>query len=66
MLIKNISKVYYLNAYDKKLTDKQREVIELFKGKEKLSRDELKDVSPSILKTLVKNNVLRVMRRRSL
>ena len=57
---KKYRKVYYLNDYDKKLTDKQREVIDLFKGKEKLSRDELKDVSPSILKTLVKNNILRV------
>ena len=57
---KKYRKVYYLNAYDKKLTDKQSEVIDLFKNKEKLSRDELKDVSPSILKTLVKNNILRV------
>ena len=57
---KKYRKVYYLNAYDKKLTDKQSEVIDLFKNKEKLTRDELKDVSPSILKTLVKNNILRV------
>ncbi len=57
---KKYQKVYYLNAYDKKLTDKQQEVVEKFNGKEKLSREELKDVSISILNTLVKNNILRV------
>ena len=57
---KKYKKVYYLNDFNKKLTDKQKEVIELFKGKEKLSRDELKNVSISILNTLVKNNVLKV------
>ena len=51
---KKYKKVYYLNDFNKKLTDKQKEVIELFKGKEKLSRDELKNVSISILNTLVK------------
>ena len=57
---KKYRKVYYLNDFNKKLTDKQREVVDLFKGKEKLNRDELKDVSISILNTLVKNNILRV------
>ena len=57
---KKYRKVYYLNDYNKKLTSKQQEVVDLFKGKEKLSRDELKDVSTSILNTLVKNNILRV------
>ena len=56
---KKYQKVYYLNAFDKKLTDKQREVVEKFGGKKKLSREELKDVSTSILNTLVKNDVLR-------
>ena len=60
MVNKKYKKVYYLNAYDKKLTDKQQEVVEKFNDKEKLSREELKDVSISILNTLVKNNVLRV------
>ena len=57
---KKYRKVYYLNDCDKKLTDKQREVVELFTGKKKLNREELKNVSSSILNTLVKNNILRV------
>ena len=55
---KKYRRVYYLNKCDKKLTDKQKEVVDLFTGKEKLSRDELKNVSKSILNTLVKNNIL--------
>lgn len=55
---KKYRRVYYLNKCDKKLTDKQKEVVDLFAGKEKLSRDELKNVSKSILNTLVKNNIL--------
>ena len=57
---KKYQKVYYLNNTNKKMTDKQREVIDLFKDKEKLTRDELKDISISILNTLVKNDVLKV------
>lgn len=55
---KKYRRVYCLNKCDKKLTDKQKEVVDLFAGKEKLSRDELKNVSKSILNTLVKNNIL--------
>ena len=57
---KKYRKVYYLNDYNKKLTDKQQEVVDLFKDKEKLTKDELTNVSTSILNTLVKNNILRV------
>ncbi len=57
---KKYRKVYYLNNYDKKLTAKQEEVVTLFKDKKKLSRKELKDISISILNTLVKNEVLKV------
>ena len=57
---KKYKKVYYLNNYDKKLTPKQQEIIELFKDKEKLTKEDLKDVSKTILNTLVKNNILRV------
>ena len=57
---KKYRKVYYLNNYDKKLTAKQEEVVTLFKDKKKLSREELKDISISILNTLVKNEVLKV------
>ena len=57
---KKYRKVYYLNDSNKKMTDKQREVVEKFNGKEKLNRDELKDVSTVVLNTLVKNNILRV------
>ena len=57
---KKYRKVYYLNDYNKKLTDKQQEVVDLFKDKEKLTKDELTNVSTSILNTLVKNNILKV------
>ena len=57
---KKYQKVYYLNNYDKKLTPKQQEVVEKFNGKEKLSREDLKNISISVLNTLVKNNILRV------
>lgn len=57
---KKYRKVYYLNDYNKKLTSKQQEVVDLFKDKEKLTKDELTNVSTSILNTLVKNNILRV------
>ena len=57
---KKYKKVYYLNNYDKKLTPKQQEIIELFKDKEKLTKEDLKDASKTILNTLVKNNILRV------
>lgn len=54
-------KVYYLNTnVNKTLTTKQQEVIDLFKGKEKIVREELKEFSPAILNTLVKNNILTV------
>ena len=56
---KKYRKVYYLNDYNKKLTSKQQEVVDLFKDKEKLTKDELTNVSTSILNTLVKNNILR-------
>ena len=58
---KKYRKVYYLNDFsNKKITEKQQEVIDLFKDSNKLNRDELKDVSLSILNTLVKNDILRV------
>ena len=58
---KKYRKVYYLNDFsNKKITEKQQEVIDLFKDKDKLNRDELKDVSLSILNTLVKKDILRV------
>ena len=57
---KKYRKVYYLNSFNKKITDKQREVIELFNNKEKLTKEDLKDVSTSILNTLVKNDILEV------
>ena len=57
---KKYRKVYYLNDYNKKLTSKQQEVVDLFKDKEKLTKDELTNVSTSILNTLVKNNILKV------
>ncbi len=57
---KKLKKLYYLNDIDRKITTKQQKIVDLFKNKEKLSRDELKDVSSSVLNTLVKNNVLRV------
>ena len=58
---KKYRKVYYLNDFsNKKITEKQQEVIDLFKDKDKLNRDELKAVSLSILNTLVKKDILRV------
>ena len=58
---KKYRKVYYLNDFsNKKITEKQQEVIDLFKDKDKLNRDELKNVSLSILNTLVKKDILRV------
>lgn len=58
---KKYRKVYYLSDLtDKKITPRQKEVIELFKEKDRLSRDDLKDISISILNTLVKNKVLEV------
>ncbi len=58
---KKYRKVYYLNDFsNKKITEKQQKVIDLFKDKDKLNRDELKDVSLSILNTLVKKDILRV------
>ena len=58
---KKYRKVYYLNDFsNKKITEKQQEVINLFKDKDKLNRDELKDISLSIINTLVKKNILRV------
>ena len=58
---KKYRKVYYLNDFsNKKITEKQQEVINLFKDNNKLSCDELKDFSLSIINTLVKKNILRV------
>ncbi len=57
---KKYRKVYYLNNYDKQLTNKQQEVVEKFIGKKKLSKEDLENVSTSVLNTLVKNNILKV------
>ncbi len=54
-------KVYYLNDYDScKLNSRQKEILNLFKDKEKLTEDDLEDISKARLNTLVKNNILRV------
>lgn len=57
---KKYRKVYYLNNCDKKLTSKQQDVVALFTNKDKLTKEDLKNVSTFILNTLVKNNILRV------
>lgn len=52
-------KVYYLKDIDNlKISNKQQEIIDLFKDKRKLTREELKDISKARLDVLVKNNIL--------
>ena len=56
---KKIDTFYRLgNIENYKLNNKQKEIINLFRDKELISRKELLEISSSSVKTLVKNNIL--------